>query len=888
MRPGFLVPQPGAEPADRAQQPPSKQCTATAAAAAHRPAQAAAASGAPPPQRTPEQLSAGLAECLELLKGPADERRFVGLLLVTKLLPAGDDATIRAVHAAVGPTFLSRLLLPLSTRAPPLASSEAAQKAAASCALGLAVLSSFVRVPDLAVSSEVLEKLPLLLNVTQQLSLALQLMAALLADEGRRAEVQADAHTVLGQLLPALARAFGLPAQQLRSGSSRQGKAAGQQADRQLQERLLAVQLEALHVLLLLLPLPHAADLPPEQLAGTGGSAAWLAQLRQGLALLLRGRVSAVQRHSALQLAAAVVDLVGPDWLLGAGGSGGSASGSSGSSSANQKAAAAEDQAFFQLLVEITKVETSVLLHDALAPDVPVPLASAAGASAADWRPPAPRRPAGDACSSGGSEAGDGLDEVGAELAADLAEAEEGSQAADMEPLVRVLHSEEDRLQLEAQLQREQQAAQAAADAAAAAVGGSKPREQMRPGEHMKQVDEVQIPADMRWEGPTEAAGARAARVLPACFALLEACIESLAADTQRAEAMVDAGAPATAALSDAVAQRALFSLQEAVEVVLQFIEQTCEEVAEEEQQAEEVGMTAGATAALVRRSLLLAALRALARFCAEVPEAFGGRLRPLLPALLPLWADLGGTADAEGAGSPAEGAAFLLPLLLQVSEPGYGEGGEQQAREHQLWLQALGEPAVLCLLARYAQQCAAACAQVSTSAADSAADDALFYACQLLLNVTGSQQPATSMNSSSGASADARRQLAAAAAAGPLLSGLVQVAAHRGEALSSSHSSPDQVVHAARLLTTIVALASSLAAQLAADLPPGQQAQQLLPLGPLSSQLMTSLCGQLLTALHGAAALLAPEPLSHRLSAGLGVDAATLAAASSWLPLVL
>lgn len=38
---------------------------------------------------------------------------------------------------------------------------------------------------------------------------------------------------------------------------------------------------------------------------------------------------------------------------------------------------------------------------------------------------------------------------------------------------------------------------------------------------------------DMQWEGPTEAAGARAARVLPACFTLLEACIEALAADTQ-------------------------------------------------------------------------------------------------------------------------------------------------------------------------------------------------------------------------------------------------------------------------------------------------------------------------------------------------------------------
>lgn len=90
------------------------------------------------------------------------------------------------------------------------------------------------------------------------------------------------------------------------------------------------------------------------------------------------------------------------------------------------------------------------------------------------------------------------------------------------------------------------------------------------------------------------------------------------------------------------------------------------------------------------------------------------------------------------------------------------------------------------------------------------------------------------------------------------------------------------------RLLATIAALAGSLAAQLAVDLPTeqrrqqaaGSAQQQMLSLGPLSSQLMASLCGQLLTSLHAAAALLAPEPLARQLAAGLGVDAATLAAA--------
>lgn len=40
--------------------------------------------------------------------------RFVGLLLVTKLLPQGSDAVVRQVLDALGTTFIDRLLLPLS------------------------------------------------------------------------------------------------------------------------------------------------------------------------------------------------------------------------------------------------------------------------------------------------------------------------------------------------------------------------------------------------------------------------------------------------------------------------------------------------------------------------------------------------------------------------------------------------------------------------------------------------------------------------------------------------------------------------------------------------------------------------------------------------------
>ena len=222
MRGGFLLPQQGpqahperhnidGDAPDSSSRPAKEPASATTPAPVRSPLEPAAAT-------TPEQVAVGLAECLDLLRGPTDERRcaavlavcmrlatllpprwcralasfsqadrssalprpclphpgrFVGLLLVTKLLPAGDAATIRSVHQAVGPAFLTRLLLPLRTSVapppalPPDQATAQQQQEAAQCGLALAVLSSFSRVPELAGSGDVVEKLPLLLNVVR-------------------------------------------------------------------------------------------------------------------------------------------------------------------------------------------------------------------------------------------------------------------------------------------------------------------------------------------------------------------------------------------------------------------------------------------------------------------------------------------------------------------------------------------------------------------------------------------------------------------------------------------------------------------------------------------------------------------------------------------------
>ena len=66
-----------------------------------------------PPPPPPPPASPSLPDVLALLAGPTDERRLVGLLLMTKLLPGVGDDGLAAARAAVGADFLERLTLPL-------------------------------------------------------------------------------------------------------------------------------------------------------------------------------------------------------------------------------------------------------------------------------------------------------------------------------------------------------------------------------------------------------------------------------------------------------------------------------------------------------------------------------------------------------------------------------------------------------------------------------------------------------------------------------------------------------------------------------------------------------------------------------------------------------
>jgi hypothetical protein len=59
---------------------------------------------------TKEISPEAFGKCLQLLRGPSDEERFTGLLLVSKLIKPDDIERIKQVLDAIGFNFVNRLL----------------------------------------------------------------------------------------------------------------------------------------------------------------------------------------------------------------------------------------------------------------------------------------------------------------------------------------------------------------------------------------------------------------------------------------------------------------------------------------------------------------------------------------------------------------------------------------------------------------------------------------------------------------------------------------------------------------------------------------------------------------------------------------------------------
>ena len=112
---------------------------------------------------------AALEECVRLLSSDSREKKFVGMLLVTRLVPdADDDATLTRVYEATG---FARFVTSMLRAAPappgdgvPATAEEAEARAAqatASHALALATCAALSKSPDVATDDSMVERLPL-------------------------------------------------------------------------------------------------------------------------------------------------------------------------------------------------------------------------------------------------------------------------------------------------------------------------------------------------------------------------------------------------------------------------------------------------------------------------------------------------------------------------------------------------------------------------------------------------------------------------------------------------------------------------------------------------------------------------------------------------------
>eukprot|EP00873_Tetraselmis_striata_P022721 jgi/Tetstr1/442985/TSEL_031045.t1 len=340
----------------------------------------------------PEADDNGAAEkCLLLLKGPSDEHRFVGLLLAPRLLMSG-KLSEQALVDAMGLEFLERLLLPLSQSETGGARTSDSSESLASCALAISVLSRCCRLPSVCQSDALKRQLPHLDMDAQVLQETLgclsgmlhagkparealwecgcvEACAALLSDEATAAACLAAAFGLLRSLLAYLAQegdearsVFGHRAAQCGSLVAALARhvaypSASRPADAASSDEAM-IQLQAVSAMLLLLrPWMKLADAAEIRERLGAASQHWARRVREGLHLLTVGRVGLAQRHAALSLSALMVELLGPDWLCGAG-----------HPALRQLSESPEKSSLILPTVEISKVELAVLLHDLTAP----------------------------------------------------------------------------------------------------------------------------------------------------------------------------------------------------------------------------------------------------------------------------------------------------------------------------------------------------------------------------------------------------------------------------------------------------------------------------------------------------------------------------------------
>eukprot|EP01113_Clastostelium_recurvatum_P036034 TRINITY_DN5086_c0_g1_i1.p1 TRINITY_DN5086_c0_g1~~TRINITY_DN5086_c0_g1_i1.p1 ORF type:complete len:659 (+),score=139.47 TRINITY_DN5086_c0_g1_i1:54-1979(+) len=327
-----------------------------------------------------EEPSPALAKCLQLLQGPTDSERFVGLLLITKVVPSealapgSADPTLRQIFDAIGFDFIDRLLR-TKGGAPEADTADASYRG-----MGISILAAFCGDLELVQHSNMTSKIPMLLSIlsedklggmtTYELEDILSIIAAVVAgsDSGVQVLYEADGLRLLASILATLP-----PSTDSIVTSA-------------METRVISILEHALHRLpppdpAILSSLPalaaifaHRDDTIKFELTSllavlltaiqtspsstTSPRPAWAPLINSGVASILGSRTGEKQRNNALLLAGLMVDIFGFEWCF--------------DSALPSQQAKVDDALHLPsssrlafLIVHIIRVEVQVLFHEA-------------------------------------------------------------------------------------------------------------------------------------------------------------------------------------------------------------------------------------------------------------------------------------------------------------------------------------------------------------------------------------------------------------------------------------------------------------------------------------------------------------------------------------------
>ncbi|XP_050363674.1 uncharacterized protein LOC126782466 [Argentina anserina] len=313
-----------------------------------------------------DQSSPALDDCLKLLKGERDEQRLAGLLFVTKFCKGDDLSSLLTIYDAVGLQFLDRLLRT------GMGKGSVSENRDAYLQLSVTVLAAFCRVPQIAASSEMVSKIPLVLEVLSKESGPAVLeecyeflyLVSSASEDGTMTLYSSGGMKLLASHMPVL------------PDGSHQMKIAMKLVQlllnkfypesinndyipelsiivaaiaRQFSVLHDAMKFDALHILTAILspkfqaPLSDSLRVLPEN--------NWPNYMRDGIAAVLQNCVAPTEKLQALILAESMVRIFGEKWLVGQ------------ITSADGKEPIPTDRCLV-LVLEQSRVEVAVLLND--------------------------------------------------------------------------------------------------------------------------------------------------------------------------------------------------------------------------------------------------------------------------------------------------------------------------------------------------------------------------------------------------------------------------------------------------------------------------------------------------------------------------------------------